>query len=63
MGRPYIDIPGFIIAAMQDAADDEDVEVSELYYQWLGERLQERGDLPDGELPPLNRDDEDDGEE
>jgi len=54
MGRPYIDIPGFTIAAMQDAAEDQDVDVSVLYYHWLGEKLQEEGYIPDGKLPPLD---------
>lgn len=58
MGRPYMDIPGFIVAAMQDAAEDQDVDISVLYYRWLGERQQDEGYIPDGELPPLDRDDE-----
>jgi hypothetical protein len=58
MGRPYIDIPGFIVAAMQDAAEDQGVDVSVLYYEWLGERLQDEGYIPDGELPPLGLNDE-----
>jgi hypothetical protein len=53
-----MDIPGFIVAAMQDAAEDQDVDISVLYYRWLGERLQDEGYIPDGELPPLDRDDE-----
>jgi hypothetical protein len=59
MGRPLIDIPDYVIGAMKDYANREEMDVDEAYTRLLVEKLQDEGILPPGDIPSGGGDDTD----